>query len=366
MYISRLDIHFLLKILYWIPTLFLLVGMIYLIHFASEEVARGHSSGWFSIAFLLFVFPKLVFTIFSLIGLLFHYFFKWSTTPFLYVGIALALLNVVGILYGTFIGRNKFVVRQVTYSSSRLPQGFNGYRITLLSDLHVGSWGKNTQPLQQMVNIVNQQESDLIVFTGDLVNHRAIELEYSQSVLSQLHARDGVYSVLGNHDFGPYFPWKGKQDRINNLADLKKREADMGWILLNNAHVTLYNDKDSIALIGVENDGEPPFSQYADLPKALEGTDGLFKILLSHNPTHWRREVLPDSDVDLMLAGHTHALQFQIGRFSFSSRFYKEWGGMYYEGKRGLYVNVGTGHVGIPFRLGAWPEITVIRLVREE
>lgn len=213
-----------------------------------------------------------------------------------------------------------------------------------------------------MVDLVNAQKPDLIVFTGDLVNNRAAELDGFEEILSQLHATDGVYSILGNHDYGPYYRWKSKREQVNNLNDLKKRQADMGWILLNNEHTLLHRGNDSIALIGVENEGEPPFSQHGDLPKAQAGTNGLFKLLLSHNPTHWRREVLPQSDIDLMLAGHTHAMQLAIGHHSPASWIYPEWGGMYMEDNRGLYVNVGMGFVGLPFRFGAWPEITVITL----
>ena len=139
----------------------------------------------------------------------------------------------------------------------------------------------------------------------------------------------------------------------------------MGWKMLNNDHAIIHHNGDSIALIGVENDGEPPFSQYADLPRALQGTDGMFKILLSHNPTHWRREVLSTSDIDLMLAGHTHAMQGILFGRSLAELKYPEWKGMYWEGKRALYVNIGIGYVGLPFRFGAWPEITVITLKKE-
>jgi len=138
----------------------------------------------------------------------------------------------------------------------------------------------------------------------------------------------------------------------------------MGWKLLNNSHTILIQGSDSIALIGVENEGEPPFSQYADLPEAMRGTEGMFQILLSHNPTHWRREVLPQTYIDLMLAGHTHAMQLKFGNHSPSSYIYPEWSGMYLEGTRGLYVNEGIGYVGLPFRFGAWPEITVLTLRR--
>ena len=136
----------------------------------------------------------------------------------------------------------------------------------------------------------------------------------------------------------------------------------MGWKLLNNEHVILHQGNDSIALIGVENEGEPPFSQHGDLTKAMQGTEGMFQLLLSHNPTHWRREVLPQSPIDLMLAGHTHAMQMALGHHSPSSFVYPEWSGMYSEEGRNLYVNVGLGFVGLPFRFGAWPEITVITL----
>lgn len=136
----------------------------------------------------------------------------------------------------------------------------------------------------------------------------------------------------------------------------------MGWTLLNNEHVILHHRGDSIALIGVENDGEPPFSQYADLPRAMKDTEGMFQILLSHNPTHWKRQVLPESDIELMLAGHTHAMQMELFGRSLASLKYPEWSGMYYQGERALYVNVGIGYVGLPFRFGAWPEITVLTL----
>lgn len=183
-------------------------------------------------------------------------------------------------------------------------------------------------------------------------------------ILSSLQAKDGIYSILGNHDYGPYFRWNSPQEQAANLKELMRIQTSMGWQLLNNQHVFLKHNADSIALVGVENDGEPPFSQYADLPKATEGTQGCFRILLSHNPTHWRREVLPTTDIDLMLSGHTHAMQLQVGRLSPSSLIYPEWGGMYYEGTRGLYVNVGIGYVGLPFRFGAWPEITLLTLRR--
>ena len=342
-----------LKILYWLPTFLLSTGLLYLVYFSNNAFAERHTQdiGWFSIFFFLFTAPKLLLFLCTVIGIPFHKWLRWPRTPFICTGLTLAVVSIVMIIYGSFIGRTQFDVKEVTYSSSKLPSSFDGYRIVQLSDIHIGSWQGNASAIQNLVNLVNEQHPDLIVFTGDLVNHRAIELNDFQHILAGLKAKDGVYSILGNHDYGPYFRWKNKQDA-------------MGWKLLNNSHTILIQGNDSIALIGVENEGEPPFSQYADLPKAMQGTEGMFQILLSHNPTHWRREVLPESDIDLMLAGHTHAMQLKLGNYSPSSYIYPEWSGMYLEGTRGLYVNVGIGYVGLPFRFGAWPEITVLTLRR--
>lgn len=366
MFISRLCINPVLKALYWLPTLLLVSGIMFLALFADETFVSDHMRwmGWFSVLLFLFAVPKLNIVLCSLIGLPFNYWLHWPRTPFLYAGMAIATLNVGIILYGSLIGKTHFEVKEVAFRSPRLPEAFNGYRIVQLSDLHIGSWEGNADALKRAVERVNAQQPDLIVFTGDLVNHKASELDEFQSILAGLKARDGVYSILGNHDYGPYHHWKSQREQAENLAALQKRQAEMGWVLLNNTHAILRQGNDSLALVGVENEGEPPFSQHGDLPKALQGTEGMFKLLLSHNPTHWRREVLPQSDVDLMLAGHTHAMQMAVGRHSPSSFVYPEWSGMYLENGRGLYVNVGLGFVGLPFRFGARPEITVITLQR--
>lgn len=365
-FIVKLTARRWLRILYWIPTFLLTAGLLYLVYFANNEFSEQHTRdiGWFSIFFFLFAAPKLLLTLCTLIGIPFHKWLRWPRTPFIGTGLTLAVLCAIIILYGSFVGRTRFEVKEVTYTSARLPQAFDGYRILQLSDLHIGSFVGNAPAIQKLVDMVNAQPPDLIVFTGDLVNHRAIELDEFLKILSEMKAKDGVYSILGNHDYGPYFRWKSQQDMDNNLVELEKKQKSMGWKLLNNSHDFIVQGNDSIALIGVENEGEPPFSQHGDLPKAMADTNGMFKILLSHNPTHWRREVLPKSDIDLMLAGHTHAMQLQLGDYSPASLIYPEWGGMYLEGSRGLYVNVGIGYVGLPFRFGAWPEITVLTLRR--
>lgn len=367
MFISRSLTNPVLKVLYWLPTLLLVAGIVFLAFFASESFVSEHMRwmGWFSIILFLFALPKLNFMLCSLIGLPFNYWLHWPRAPFIYAGLVIAALNAGIILYGAFIGKTHFEVKEVVFQSPRLPKAFNGYRIVQLSDLHIGSWEGNARALRRAVEMVNAQHPDLIVFTGDLVNHKASELDEFQQILSELKAKDGIYSILGNHDYGPYHHWESKREQAENLIELQKRQAAMGWTLLNNAHAILHQGNDSIALVGVENEGEPPFSQHGDLSKALQGTEGMFKLLLSHNPTHWRREVLPQSDVDLMLAGHTHAMQMAVGHHSPSSFVYPEWSGLYTAEKgRSLYVNVGLGFVGIPFRFGARPEITVITLQR--
>ena len=288
---------------------------------------------------------------------------QWTKYEVMGISIWSILFN---ILYGTFAGITRFDTKEVEYRSANIPEGFDGYRIVQISDIHIGSWQGNPDPIKQLVDLVNGQKPDLIVFTGDLVNQQSHELDGFQEILSQLYAPDGVYSILGNHDYGSYYHWQSPKAEIANLDYLIRQQKAMGWKLLNNEHDILYHKGDSIALIGVENDGEPPFSQFADLPQAMQGTEGMFQILLSHNPTHWRREVLPRSDISLMLAGHTHAMQGILFGHSLAELIYPEWRGMYYEGKRALYVNIGIGYVGLPFRFGAWPEITVLKLVREK
>lgn len=364
-YIVRRTKNTLLRLSYWIPTLLLVILYVYFMYLTGDNAMSHHALGIgrLAIALMLFATPKTLFMLCSFIGILVHTLLKrCPIRPFTLVGIVLALYSFGCIAYGSFFGITRFEVKEVEYSSPRLPDGFDGYRIVQLSDIHIGSWQGRQKSIQKLVDMANGQKADLIVFTGDLVNQQSHELDAFAPILSQLHAPDGVYSILGNHDYGTYYRWKSPEEESANLDYLLRQEGAMGWTMLNNDHAIVRHNGDSIALIGVENDGEPPFSQFADLPKAIRGTDGMFKILLSHNPTHWRREVLPRSDIDLMLAGHTHAMQGIFFGHSLAELMYPEWRGMYTEGGRSLYVNIGIGYVGLPFRFGAWPEITVITL----
>lgn len=364
-YIHRVYIRYKKNKLYsrllWWPTIGLLLLLV--IFIALHDSLHDYF-GIYLIVTLCFCIPKLTFVLFSLIlrginkisGLKIPH-ATISTLP------ALAMLGY--ILFGAIKGKENFKVREVTFTSAKLPEEFDGYRVMQLSDIHSGSWKGNPKALKKAIDLCNRQNADLALFTGDLVNSRSDELLEFTEIFSELKTKDGVYSVLGNHDYGTYVKWDSETDRITNIDSLIARENRMGWRMLNNNHTIIRRGNDSIAVIGVENSGRPPFPDYARLKEASADTEGMFQILMSHDPTHWRRQVLPESDIELTLSGHTHDMQITFFGLSVSSFIYPEHNGMYMEGERGLYVNIGLGHVLFPMRLGAWPEITVITLKKK-
>ena len=335
--------------LYWLPSTLLLIGMF--ITFGTYE-PRPEAMNRLSLLLIVFLCINVPKAIFALL----------SPLCKSHIGLAIALFTMAYLVFGATEGKQHFQVKEVTIESEALPRGFDGYRIVQLSDIHTGSWGNDTAPMLKAANIINRLQPDLIVFTGDLVNNLASELDAFIPVFSQLKAKHGVYSVLGNHDYSTYIKWDTPQQQEAQLDSLKAKQARMGWILLNNRHVKLHQQNDSIALIGVENSGRPPFPDHARLSEAMTGTAGMFQILLSHDPSHWRREVLPKTDIQLMLAGHTHAMQTRIFGFTPAQFVYPENDGLYQEGEQMLYVNIGLGHLLYPMRLGAWPEITLLTL----
>ena len=335
--------------LYWLPSTLLLIGMF--ITFGTYE-PRPEAMNRLSLLLIVFLCINVPKAIFALL----------SPLCKSHIGLVIALFTMAYLVFGATEGKQHFQVKEVTIESEALPRGFDGYRIVQLSDIHTGSWGNDTAPMLKAVNIINRLQPDLIVFTGDLVNNLASELDAFIPVFSQLKAKHGVYSVLGNHDYSTYIKWDTPQQQEAQLDSLKAKQARMGWTLLNNRHVKLHQQNDSIALIGVENSGRPPFPDHARLSEAMTGTTGMFQILLSHDPSHWRREVLPKTDIQLMLAGHTHAMQTRIFGFTPAQFVYPENDGLYQEGEQMLYVNIGLGHLLYPMRLGAWPEITLLTL----
>lgn len=327
---------------------------------------------WAFYAFFLVYMPKWFYSILSLFDYLPHLWHKPRSRWGHIAGAALALFVAASMLYGAFYARQHPVYNERTITFDRLPEGFDGYRIVQFSDLHIETLGSAGRYLPEWVDRINSLHPDLIVFTGDLVNRQGGELPPFMDELSRLSATDGVYSVLGNHDYGDYYHWTSPADQAKTLQKLIADEGHMGWHMLNNRSVYLHRGNDSIALIGVENWGMPPFPQYGRLNEAYPArNDSTFKILLSHNPLHWRHEVIPRTNIDLTLSGHTHAMQLKLGwkgfEYSLAEPMYPEWSGLYVapDGHHKLYVNEGIGCVFLPIRIGARPEITIITLKKD-
>ncbi len=281
-------------------------------------------------------------------------------------------LGVGASLFGTLIygfsNKYKYQLRQLKLSFNNLPALFKGLKILQISDIHSGSF-TNKQAVLHGVQLALAQKPDIILFTGDLVNDRATEMENYMDVFSLLKAPMGVYSTLGNHDYGDYVQWETAEAKKANLEDLKKVHAALGWRLLMNEHVVLEKGVEQIALIGIENWGaKARFPKYGRMDLAYPGTEKYpFKILMSHDPSHWHAEVQPKySNIDLTLSGHTHGMQFGVDipgfKWSPVEYVYKEWAGLYESGNQKLYVNRGFGFIGYPGRVGILPEITLIEL----
>jgi predicted MPP superfamily phosphohydrolase len=272
------------------------------------------------------------------------------------------------LLYG-FSNKYNYQIKKVKLAFNSLPNSFKGFKIVHISDIHSGSFN-DKQAVQHGVDMILQQEPDVILFTGDLVNDRHNEVIDYVDIFKQLKAKHGVFSTLGNHDYGDYVKWESPEAKTKNLDKLKDLQAQMGWKLLMNEHVALEKNNEKIAIIGIENWGaKGRFPKYGKLKEAHENTkDFSFKILMSHDPSHWDAEVKPlYGDIDLMLSGHTHGMQFGFEtpffKFSPVQWMYKQWAGLYEDGSQKLYVNRGFGFIGYPGRVGILPEITVIELV---
>jgi len=272
------------------------------------------------------------------------------------------------LVYG-FSNKYNYDVRNIKLNFDNLPSAFRGLKIIHISDIHSGSF-TNKKNVEKGVEMVMKQEPDLVLFTGDLVNDRATEMEDYMEVFQKIKAPLGVFSTLGNHDYGDYVRWPSKEEKIANLEQLKRVHQELGWRLLMNEHVVLERSDQQISLVGIENwSAKGSFPKYGQLAAAHAGTENYpFKILMSHDPSHWEAEVIPRfPDVDLMLAGHTHGMQFgvEVPGFKWSpvQYIYKQWAGLYEQGKQKLYVNRGFGFIGYPGRVGILPEITLIELV---
>lgn len=337
----------LLAILWWVPSLLLVLAEV------------GLQMGFFHKLLVRVLFTTILFSAFpKVVFILFDAFLPWF----------FALIPALGVMgwfaFGFIEGWKRLELKHITFTSPDLPPYFDGYRLVQITDFHLGSFPPGNDFVQKVVDATNNEEPDMILFTGDLVNNQASEVEPYLDTLGQLHASDGIYSIWGNHDYCEY----GNNHSIGALKRNRRMlygyQESLGWHQLMNEHHVVSHGMASIAVIGVENPGQPPFTNRSNLKKAMKGLNpDMFKILLSHDPHHWRREVV-GKKIQLTLAGHTHAGQLKIGKWTPARMAFKEWGGAYRIGEQMLYVSSGIGG-SFPFRLGAWPELTVITLKRD-
>lgn len=337
----------LLAILWWVPSLLLVLAEV------------GLQMGFFHKLSVRVLFTTILFSAFpKVVFILFDAFLPWF----------FALIPALGVMgwfaFGFIEGWKRLELKHITFTSPDLPPYFDGYRLVQITDFHLGSFPPGNDFVQKVVDATNNEEPDMILFMGDLVNNQASEVEPYLDTLGQLHASDGIYSIWGNHDYCEY----GNNHSIGALKRNRRMlygyQESLGWHQLMNEHHVVSHGMASIAVIGVENPGQPPFTNRSNLKKAMKGLNpDMFKILLSHDPHHWRREVV-GKKIQLTLAGHTHAGQLKIGKWTPARMAFKEWGGAYRIGEQMLYVSSGIGG-SFPFRLGAWPELTVITLKRD-
>lgn len=284
------------------------------------------------------------------------------------IALGIAAIPFASLLYGMYKGKYRFRVLEYVLHFEDLPEAFDGYKITQISDIHSGSFD-NRKKIEYGVNLINQQESDAIMFTGDMVNNKSSEMLPWAELFGSLKAKDGVFSVLGNHDYGDYIDWPSPDAKAQNLTDLVHLQKTMGYDVLLNESRFIERNGQRIAVVGVENWGKGGFKKAGDLKKASSLVNAEdFKILLSHDPSHWEAEVVNDNyHYHLTLSGHTHGMQFGIEipgwvKWSPVKWRYKQWAGIYEELGQYINVNRGFGYLGYPGRVGIWPEVTVITL----
>ena len=370
-----------IRIGYWVFTL-LAYGIILYWILTFNRASRDHQQIQLMVsAMMIFVLPKLLSVMFLLIGdftRFVEFGFKYftakesyfperrkfiSTTALAAAGI-FSLLAIDGIIFGKY----RHTVRKIKLRFKNLPESFKGYKIVQISDVHSGSFF-NPQKLQKAIDLINEQDADVVLFTGDMVNNYADEFKPFIPLFKSIKAKDGKFSILGNHDYGDYGAWNSREEKAQNIPTLKNYQAEAGFKLLRNENIALEKNGEKIYLLGVENWGIKPFPQYGDLDKALKGVpEDAIKVLMSHDPTHFDEVVKKHkTNVHLTLSGHTHGMQFGLDlkniKWSPVKFKYKKWADLYESEGKYLYVNRGFGVIAYPGRVGINPEITVIELV---
>lgn len=370
-YISNTNIKTTINILFWFFTIGLITSIIILkIRLDRIHPYRSYLliSSLYGLTISSFI-PKLIFVIVISILFFTNAVINESESAIIIpiLGLFAGFLPFFVILYAIFKAVYRFKVYHSKVKCSLLPENMSGLRIVQVSDIHLGSFNFRYQILERAVSIINHLKPDLIFFTGDLVNNFAWELKGWGKVLELLEAKYGKFAVLGNHDYGDYSEWETDKKKIKNFESIKYFFKKIDFRLLLNESETLAINNELMAIIGVENWGNPPFKQYGDLKKATENIEDIpFKILLSHDPTHWIEEVVDKTDIALTLSGHTHGMQAGVNlknkKWSPIKYKYKYWAGLHKHNKQYLYVNRGLGWLGFPGRVGMRPEITFLEL----
>jgi uncharacterized protein len=378
------------KIIYWIISSFCF-GIIAFTQFTDWHSWNIYFRTYALAMLIIFIAPKVILAFFvlfdDLVRLLRWIFLKISSlfkTPgqnesvhsgktlnrsgfIIKAGLFIASIPFFSLIYGMVFNAYNYKIRRIRLVLADLPASFDGFKIVQVSDIHTGSF-LSTEPLAHAVNLINEQKPDVVFFTGDLVNYKHTEAISYVEILKKIEAKHGVFSIFGNHDYGDYYKWKNPADKVNDIQELKNIHGQLGWKLLWDEHHDIEQGGDKITVIGVQNCSAHGFSNYGSLEKATKDINySPVNILLSHDPSHWRKEVLYKyPNINLTLSGHTHGMQFgvEIPGFKWSpvQYIYKEWAGMYQEKNQYLYVNRGLGFIGYPGRVGILPEITVIEL----
>jgi hypothetical protein len=369
------------RLLRWIPSI-ILVALTIKLAYEKNFIPDNPNILWIYLLLLgLIAVPKAVFMLCSIVGLGFCKLFRSHRNIGNLVGLLCVPVIWFILLYGSFVGFNKLEVNRQTFVSEDLPQAFDGYRVVILSDTHVGSYNKrNAYVLQQTIDSINAQQPDIVVFLGDIQNAEPKEIYPHMDVMSSLKAKDGIYAVLGNHDYGDYICGNTAR-KVANCRETMSLERQMGWTLLMNEHRYIDRNKSSIIIAGMENDGDGiKFPQNGNIKQTLKGVSssppesggargGLnkrsdyrpFVLMLEHDPSSWRRKIIPDGRAQLTLSGHTHKMQFSLFGWCPLTLTGKEVSGWYTEGNQSLFVTAGLGGL-IPFRFGSTGEIVVLTL----
>ncbi len=355
-----------------LPGIFFIIIFLYIRFGFKYNHSYQFSSGlqWMFYLFSLIYIPKIIYIFFFNTNILFNKLSGKKSGVIRKIGYIIAIFLVFIMGYGNLVTRDKLELVKQEIEVKNLPKGFDGYKIAIFADFHIGNWNNHYRIMNPLIQMINKENPDIIIFAGDMVNNFSDELNGWEPYFRQLKSKQGNFAVLGNHDYGDYTNWKSSEMKEKNLEDIKKHIQNLGFRLLLNENQDIIKGTDTISMVGVENWSNGHFHCYGDLNKALKGTKiNRQKIIVSHDPTHWNAEIVGKESVFLTIAGHTHGGQIGIinkyMKVSPAKLAFNEWEGLYKNKDQYLYVNRGIGYVGIPLRVGVRPEVTILILKKE-